>query len=508
MLKMPWWKLEMRSQQEKTPIIGKDSGVFMGSDTSMEDGSVDDAGFDGSCDLPSTPRTVRPTHSVTNTPVVKSGPEQRAIQLIEECVENGNETIDLAGFNLTSITSAMIKPLHHLIRQTNIADSEPPSEHQFCAFTPSLQLFLSSNAITRIPRELFDLERLTVLSLRGNLITSIPPGASRLQDLREFNFSGNVIEILPWDLLQLYEDDCKIVALPNPLIRPRLSEDDVKAAYAQPRVEPQFNPLGADGPFTDRQSQGLADRVFRARFRARLQLHASPRVNPYHVDTLRLKLLSLRVSSDQTLRTYEGVRAEFRKLGILDLLNEIELRMLLAEGRHKMQKRRIEYEDAAPLTFVVASTVRKLNISSTCPPLDHDDSFVSFDTSQPSSDNDFTTQPPPTTGPGALSLLELALQSVSKHLFPAQQAVLIPDAPPRIQKALRSSLEGLENGHKTCSTCHRTFIIPWARWIEFWSVKPASSSQGLGHILPFERFACSQFCAQPSPPGTFRRRER
>jgi hypothetical protein len=444
--------------------------------------------------------------------VVKSGPEQRAIQLIEECVENGNETIDLAGFNLISITSAMIKPLHHLIRQTNLADSEPPSEHQFCAFTPSLQLFLSSNAITRLPRELFDLERLTVLSLRGNLITSIPSGASRLQDLQEFNFSGNAIECLPWDMLQLYEDDCKIVARPNPLIRPRLSEHEIKASQAKPRVDAQVSAPQARRPFRD----GI--------FRYQERLARIEAID----DALGLKLLSLRASSDQTLRTYEDVRAEFRTHGVLDLLNEIELRITLGEGRHNVQKLRIEYESSSPLIFVVASAVQQLqknatplklagnNMTSIRSSLDHDDSIVSFETSPPlsssfsssfSDDNDFTASHPSTAGPGPLSLLELALQSVQKHMFPAQQATLIPDAPPRIQAALQMSLEGLENGNKTCSTCRRNFIIPWARWVEFWSVGTPFRAM-LDHVLPFERFACSQSCARPSAPGTFRHRRK
>jgi Leucine-rich repeat (LRR) protein len=497
MLKMPWWKLEMRSQQDKEPIIGKDSGVFMGSDASMEDGSVDGASFEGSCDLPSTPRTVRPTHSVANTPVIKNGPEQRAIRVIEDCVENGNERIDLAGFNLTSISSAMIKPLHHLIRQTHIADAEPPSEHEFRALTPSLKLFLSGNNITRLPSEFFGLENLTVLSLRGNLITSIPPTISRLRRLQELNISCNRIERLPWQLLDLYENDCKIVTRPNPLIHPRLSEYDVKALEAQCRSDAQ----------TKRYESQRIDRVL---LYEQLDLH------PH--EAAKMKLLTLKASSDETLSTYDEMRKECRQLGILGLHNELQLRIALAQGRHNMQPRRVGHENQWPLIFVASSAVQQLQKSgmvtrtggsgatSSISSLTHNDSVVSFDSSPFPSDHDIIAPSPTTSSSGPHSLLELALQSLQNHMFPAQQEALIPDAPPRIQNALQLSLQGLTNGNKTCSTCHRTLIIPWARWVEFWSLGRTASLSGIDPILPFERFACSRVCARPSAPGTFRHR--
>jgi hypothetical protein len=478
MLKMPWWKLGMRSRLEKEPVMGKDSGVFMGSDASMEDSSADEGVFDGSCDLPSTPRTVRPTQSAQNTPIVKDGPEQRAIRMIEDCVDNGNERIDLAGFGLAGITPAMIKPLHHLIRQAHIAGAEPPSEHEFRALTPSLKLFLAGNSITRLPGDLFELQNLTVLSLRSNIITSIPPTISRLQKLQEFNISSNALEYLPWELLRLYEKDQKIVVRPNPLVRPKLAEAD-----------------------TD---------VLRSTSRISMSSQTDPDA------AMRLKILRLK-SAVETLAedTYHAIRSECRAAGVRDLQTEMQLRIALAQAMHSEHKRRIEYESASPLIFVASTTVRKLQKGFAATETEHrlarspssskdEGSLMSF--GDHDHDSLSSTEPVRVTGPGAPSLLEVSLQSVQKHMFPAQIASLRDDSPPQIQAALKLTLEGVEYGNRHCSTCGRSFIIPWARWIEFWLCGNPNTSWD--NILPFERFACSEACARPSAPGTFRERRK
>jgi hypothetical protein len=374
----------------------------------------------------------------------------------------------------------MIKPLHHLIRQAHIAGAEPPSEHEFRALTPSLKLFLAGNSIVKLPGDLFELQNLTVLSLRSNLITSIPPTISRLQKLQELNISGNALECLPWELLRLYEEDQKIVVRPNPLVRPKLAEADADADA----------------------------------LRSAPRISISSQIDPDAA--LRLKILRLK-SAVETLAedTYYAMRSECWSAGVRDLQTEMQLRIALAQAMHSGHKRRIEYESASPLIFVASTTIRNLQKGFAATETEHrlarspssskDDgilmSFGDYDHDS-SSSTDLVRIP----GPGAPSLLELSLQSVQKHMFPAQIASLRDDSPPQIQAALKLTLEGVEYGNRHCSTCGRSFIIPWARWIEFWLCGNLNASWD--NVLPFERFSCSQTCARPSAPGTFRERRK
>lgn len=86
--------------------------------------------------------------------------EQEADVIINNCVEHGNETIDLSRLALQGLSSETLRPLHQLIRHAHISMIEPPSEDQFTALTPELKLFLANNELTSLPSELFLLENM------------------------------------------------------------------------------------------------------------------------------------------------------------------------------------------------------------------------------------------------------------------------------------------------------------------------------------------------------------
>ena len=74
-----------------------------------------------------------------------------------------------------------------------------------------------------LPAELFRLENLTVLSLRGNELIDIPPAIAKLQNLEELNIAGNHVKCLPWELMDLFDrsqDWGRINVRPNPLLEP------------------------------------------------------------------------------------------------------------------------------------------------------------------------------------------------------------------------------------------------------------------------------------------------
>lgn len=107
-----------------------------------------------------------------------------------------------------------------------------PQVSKNVSFTQSdaeLSILLSSNQLTRCPGAMFDLQNLTVLSLRGNRLTELPPAIFNLTNLKQLNVSLNALTQLPMELLELlYDADSKLSTLlihPNPFHQPDQHEE-------------------------------------------------------------------------------------------------------------------------------------------------------------------------------------------------------------------------------------------------------------------------------------------
>lgn len=111
------------------------------------------------------------------------------------------------------------------------------------------------------------------------------------------------------------------------------------------------------------------------------------------------------------------------------------------------------------------------------------------------------------------SLREVSLLSFSKSSFFDQ----IPDSemedyPELILRLLRQARAVRDGGGRSCSVCHRSFVIARTEWIEWWDCStyenglkgPRCSGERL-RPLPFRRLGCSPLCApatenfQPGP---------
>lgn len=94
----------------------------------------------------------------------------------------------------------------------------------FTTWKPQFKLFLFQNSLTRLPKELFNLDHLTVLSLRANHLTEIPPIILRMINLQELNLSQNSLKHLPVELLELVCSPASSLRLlylfPNPFYQP------------------------------------------------------------------------------------------------------------------------------------------------------------------------------------------------------------------------------------------------------------------------------------------------
>ncbi|EJT70894.1 hypothetical protein GGTG_11917 [Gaeumannomyces tritici R3-111a-1] len=192
-----------------------DSGVWLASDDTI-DANPKGAG----------PVHMDPTQRVSNdfnraasfrnvTPA-----EAKAQKIIEKCIDEGDEKIDLMNLGLDELASSTVQPLEgfHLI--PTVVEGVP-----FEGGEPRLKLFLGANRLTRIPAAVFDLSCLTVLSLRNNKLVELPPCIAQLRNLEYLNLSFNNLRWLPRELLDLMmpRDNLDNFKLhPNPFCKPEM----------------------------------------------------------------------------------------------------------------------------------------------------------------------------------------------------------------------------------------------------------------------------------------------
>ena len=146
--------------------------------------------------------------------------DDRTRRDIENMLENGKDSIDLAYRNLASLSNAAIKPLASF---SPLAARMQSGGSQY-AEDPSLKIYLAQNCLTRLPTELFDLEHLSVLSLRNNEIKELPENIQKLTGLKELNVAQNGLKWLPYKLLNLLQFAPRLTILrlhPNPFVAPR-----------------------------------------------------------------------------------------------------------------------------------------------------------------------------------------------------------------------------------------------------------------------------------------------
>ncbi|KAH8692951.1 hypothetical protein BGW36DRAFT_301713 [Talaromyces proteolyticus] len=235
-----WWgEKAMEAKRKRADFREKrhlDSGVWMGSDESSsecllssESSSCDD--FFGQAQQTTLPVVKSTTKS--NGSEHGSGPafvprntrkqdepkaHQAARALVNDCLEQGQDSIDLSGLVLRILPSDLLRPLLHLTKQPPVT-AGPVTDEVFTSLTPFLRVFLSANSLTQLTSELFELGNLKVLSLRNNKLREIPSAIRRLTELQEVNLSVNRLNTLPWEMLWLIrKGDLKhMIVQPNPL---------------------------------------------------------------------------------------------------------------------------------------------------------------------------------------------------------------------------------------------------------------------------------------------------
>lgn len=99
---------------------------------------------------------------------------------------------------LESLSNETIVPLGELTYIPVVAEDVPFENRD-----PCLRLFLSGNPLCRVPGGIFDLQNLTVLSLRSCGLQRLPPAIGSLHRLETLNLAQNELRYLPAELLDL-----------------------------------------------------------------------------------------------------------------------------------------------------------------------------------------------------------------------------------------------------------------------------------------------------------------
>ncbi|KJZ74870.1 hypothetical protein HIM_05779 [Hirsutella minnesotensis 3608] len=186
-----------------------DSGVFLGSDGTDNEEILEELGTAPRSKLPQLEH--RSIERVSNA-------ELEARETVRRCIEQCSERIDLWAMGLDEISDETIEPLANFTCIPLVT-----KDVAFEQRDPELEIYLAMNRLRWIPKSIFDLSHLTILSLRGNKLRELPPAIAQLKNLEQLNVSLNRLRHLPAELLDLLQPGGKLRKLvlhPNPYDQP------------------------------------------------------------------------------------------------------------------------------------------------------------------------------------------------------------------------------------------------------------------------------------------------
>ncbi|ROV93824.1 hypothetical protein VMCG_08816 [Cytospora schulzeri] len=395
----------------KRAFVPVDSGVFMGSD-----GSIDDI-LDELPPPPANTKVFPPVLPVLANPSPKLVPAQlnqvprgsqssqlsetevNAQALIRRCIDEGDERVDLSYLGLKHISNSTISLISEIVRIPNVGKGVP-FEHQ----DPELKLFLWNNQLSRVPGALFNLDNLTVLSLRGNDLTEIPPAILQLKNLETLNVSQNNLKHLPIELLELiYDPECSLKSLmlhPNPWYQPKVEGSEHNAPWSSENVDRTQPGPGPQG----RGCRWLSQAPLEPRIASYFDAKRWARTPVQFSDTKGMVYSTFRIEADTTNLPTEDLDSE----PVIPPRNPAQERVLPSGGAR-------------------------------------------------------TTK--------VHSLLELALQACSRNPYLADLPDMLTDTThTRIRDLLVDTQVHSYTGGVECTVCKRSVIKPTAEWIEWWEL--------------------------------------
>ncbi|KAI1634727.1 hypothetical protein F4809DRAFT_651637 [Biscogniauxia mediterranea] len=441
-----------------------DSGVWMGSDGSVDLDLEEDVNMEA--EVPPEPelpllRHARPAAAISTK-------EEIVRQKIQSAIDEGNEDIDLSSLGITSIQNATISQLSEFSCIPLVAEDVPFEQKD-----PSLKLYLYDNPLLRAPGALFNLDYLTVLSLRNTKITELPPSIGNLRNLQSLNLSLNRLRYLPAELLGLIKYPSKLEHLsihPNP--------------FYQPSSLPQLQDI------VEETKGGQEDAGFAL-------IHES-------------------TSSDGTIDRF-WISTDDKVPGAMGYLS-MDDREFSAWRATILGRSPVQYNDSRGAVLSKFQLPQQERTGSGSPISEGNITIELEDlTSSPAPARPNRDQSTWNTEPSRVfSLFELALQSCSRTgQLRELPSYLPPQTPAHFTRVLdrvaEQSEENANSGSVPCSVCKRNVMMPTAQWIEWWDLSVSVmnqkgplkarlplSSHPDERAVPFLRKGCSWKCV-PRP---------
>lgn len=137
-----------------------------------------------------------------------------------------------------------------------------------------------------MPGEIFNLENLSVLSVRNNELEELPAAINRLKRLTELNAANNALRWLPFELLELLSCPSRIKILhlhPNPFYEPPTPDDTTASQLPVEALDDErtWGSKTCDNPDHDHARHSEWRRRFKCRSPVKFfDIHGSPVKGP------------------------------------------------------------------------------------------------------------------------------------------------------------------------------------------------------------------------------------
>ncbi|APA08924.1 hypothetical protein SS1G_02751 [Sclerotinia sclerotiorum 1980 UF-70] len=472
----PWFDQQLASDSaledepldRKVPIRNKrtfskkvDSGVFMGSDgTDFEDIEMDKGKKLSPADHVPVPSPLKSRIAI-NTPR-----DVHAQRKIEKCLEDGEEYIDLSRMALDHLENSTIRPLKSFVKTARTHSAlNDTTTHVYDGFEPSLRIILSGNTLTKLPAELFNLNRLVFLSLRSNELQEIPPAIGKLKLLEDLNIAYNKLGYLPYEILDLLVRGGTLYDFqlhPNPFYLPmaRLKGGENGATHFEIDLQRKRPWPLMNQPFPPPEYV--------------VTLHGDPNMpGPInHQWHQRTPISGRPISGEKCSLAYQ-CRTEVRFLNTFGQC--IKGPMFPSDPQWKDAEGHVQL----PVADI----------------------------------NDIPE--PPEVQSRVPSLIEKALQSCIRSPEFLRLESYLECIPPSMPSLLRRAENVHYSGPTLCTICDRSFVVPRTEWIEWWEIEKVSKKDRLDAVtnaanprvenerdtveklVPLIRRGCSWLCLPP-----------
>ena len=336
-------------------------------------------------------------------------------------------------------------------------------ERYYHCLAPDLKVIISSNRLTEVPHEIFNLSNLTMLSFRNNRIQEIPTAIDRLSRLAELNCTGNQLRYLPWEMLKLIGPGGPLRMLklsPNPLLQPY--------------------DVGIDFPVE------IFD--FRDGTRTLRRQDHGPGITKCVEELLKNEGDTVKI-----IEVSESIAEEVERRKSTSYFE----RSLSAEPG--ADNRLLVYLGSSPIALLGfdGSALKGFPQAPSALPFDQRILRVTSPREQARSLTNAAIANSPTSTSKVPSLFEAALRACKVAAANDSLLEMLPsDAPASVVKGTRLAEALAKRGGNKCSVCECSYVFPRAEWIEYYHILPDSLSCGPADLAtPFLRRTCSWACA-------------